>query len=173
MDFNTQIFEGYKSDAKEVQHILNLLTYNDDCDEPEDEFDKLIYNVNLTINDKYNSKTLLKFARENGFEEVIRIALVLIYNQEISNYDKESIINSHTYIKKMFKLSDITEEEKVLIVKHYNNIYETSLEPSDFETSVRQLSIASSPKTSPKPSSKSLSKASTIVLSSKDIRNSQ
>jgi len=165
MDFNTQIFEGYKSDAKEVQHILNLLTYNDDCDEPTDEFDKLIYNTNLTINDKYNSRALIKFARENGFEQVIRIALVLIYNQEISNYDEESIINSRTYIKKMFKLNDITEEEKAMIVKHYNDIYEASLELSDFQTSIRSLSRTSSQKTSPKSTSKSLSNASTVVSS--------
>ena len=161
MDFFIQVAEGCKNDAKEVQHLLNLLTYDDDCDEPTDKFDKLIYNVNLTINDKYSSRALIEFARENGFEQVIRIALVLIYNQEISNFNKESILNSHTYIKKMFKLNDITEEEKAMIVKHYNDIYNMSLEPSDFQPSIRSLSL----KTSPKPSSKSLSKASTVVSS--------
>lgn len=169
MDFFIQVAEGCKNDAKEVQHLLNLITYDDDCDEPTDKFDKLIYNVNLTINDKYSSRALIKFARENGFEQVIRIALVLIYNQEISNYNKESILNSHTYIKKMFKLNDITEEEKAMIVKHYNDIYNMSLEPSDFQPSIRSLSQ----KTSHKPSSKSLSKASTVVSSkslSRDIK---
>lgn len=161
MDFFIQVAEGCKNDAKEVQHLLNLLTYDDDCDEPTDKFDKLIYDVNLTINDKYSSRALIEFARENGFEQVIRIALVLIYNQEISNFNKESILNSHTYIKKMFKLNDITEEEKAMIVKHYNDIYNMSLEPSDFQPSIRSLSQ----KTSPKPSSKSLSKASTVVSS--------
>ena len=161
MDFFIQVAEGCKNDAKEVQHLLNLITYDDDCDEPTDKFDKLIYNVNLTINDKYSSRALIEFARENGFEQVIRIALVLIYNQEISNFNKESILNSHTYIKKMFKLNDITEEEKAMIVKHYNDIYNMSLEPSDFQPSIRSLSQ----KTSPKPSSKSLSKASTVVSS--------
>lgn len=161
MDFFIQVAEGCKNDAKEVQHLLNLITYDDDCDEPTDKFDKLIYDVNLTINDKYSSRALIEFARENGFEQVIRIALVLIYNQEISNFNKESILNSHTYIKKMFKLNDITEEEKAMIVKHYNDIYNMSLEPSDFQPSIRSLSQ----KTSPKPSSKSLSKASTVVSS--------
>jgi len=174
---NDNILLGYRSDSKAVKHILNLLTYNDDCDEPENEFDKLIYNVNLTINEQYNSKKLIEFARKNNFEQVIRIALVLIYNQEIIDDKEKSVINSHTYIKKMFKLKDITEKEKSQIIIIYNDIYNMSSVPNDFESS-QSLSIANTiehPKKSSRSSqsSQSLSIANTIEHPNKSSRSSR
>jgi thiol-disulfide isomerase/thioredoxin len=137
--------EGYKNDYNEVNYLISFI--DKDVEEPNDEFDKLIYKINLIVSKPSNSDYIPKLIQlvmeyNGNIKQIARIVFVLLNNQDIINQE-ELMGNSFglTILRDLLNTKEIDNDNKRIILEEYNYIYNTSLEISSIIQEEKLLQI--------------------------------
>jgi len=126
--------EGFYRDYKEVNYLVSFI--DKDVEEPDDEFDKLIYKINLILSKPSESdyiQKLIQLVLENNgnIKQIARIVFVLLNNQDIIN--KEELRENsfgETILKDLLKTKEINDDNKRIILNEFNYVYNMSFEIS-------------------------------------------
>lgn len=122
---------GFNSDYKEVDFLVSFI--DKDVKEPDDDFDKLIYKVNLILSKPSESnyiQKLIELVLENNgnIKQISRIVFVLLNNQDIMN--KEELRGNsfgETILKDLLETTEIDNDSKRIILDEFNYVYNSSL----------------------------------------------
>lgn len=137
--------EGYKNDYNEVNYLISFI--DKDVEEPNDEFDKLIYKINLILSKPSNSDYIPKLIQlvmeyNGNIKQIARIVFVLLNNQDIIN--KEKLMGNSfglIILGDLLNTKEIDNDNKRIILEEYNYIYNTSLEISSIIQEEKLLQI--------------------------------
>lgn len=126
--------KGFDRDYKEVDYLVSFI--DKDVKEPDDDFDKLIYKINLILSKPSESdyiQKLIQLVLENNgnIKQIARIVFVLLNNQDIMN--KEELRGNsfgETILKDLLETKKIDNDNKRIILNEFNYVYNMSLEIS-------------------------------------------
>jgi len=128
--------DGFNRDYKEVVYLVSFI--DKDVKEPDDDFDKLIYKVNLILSKPSESDYIQKLIQlvlgnDGNIKQVSRIVFVLLNNQDIMN--KEELRGNsfgETILKDLLETTEIDNDSKRIILDEFNYVYNKSLKFSSF-----------------------------------------
>jgi len=126
--FEETFNENFNENYNEVEHLISFIS-EDKSKEPIDEFDKIIYFINIIIS-KYPTddeiiEKLINLAYEyKNIRQIARIIFVILFNHDLSN---KELLDGNSFGKSILndflKSSQIENKNKEIIVKEFNFIY--------------------------------------------------
>jgi hypothetical protein len=127
--------EDYNNVYKEVEYLIGFV--NKETIEPEDEFDKLIYNINKILSIQKDDKddkddrlsNLIDLINNNNNKDkkqIARIIFVLLYDRDLM-YKKQ--LNGESFGEKLLiDLIDREFDNKKIFISEYEYVYNTKFD---------------------------------------------